>query len=92
MLLNPERLEREDRKRLANVRDGMDVPLNQPTDRIDVVDVELHEKVVLTGDAVGLRKAFDVGNLIRDLGAVAGVCFHHHEHCSHGQSLPERVP
>src|SRR5581483_3546723 len=75
-----EGVEGEQRERLADVRNHLDLVCHQPAEMVDIFDVELHQEVVGARDRVAFGERFQVADALRYRLHLPRLYLHHHEH------------
>src|SRR5918994_994650 len=83
-----ERLERDQGERVLDAVQGLHATGDEPPDVGLVIEIDLHQQVVLAGDRVDFRYLFDVLDRgVGDLVGAAALAFDHDEDRLHQSSL-----
>src|SRR4030095_484360 len=86
--LLPERLERQDRARVLDARDGLHLLVDEVPDIGVGIDVELHEEVEVASSGIDLGGDLGVGEPVGHVVGLAQVAFDLHEEGNHLRLLP----
>src|SRR6185436_10548315 len=79
-----ERLEGDEGEGVLHAGQRLDVAGDEVADVGLVVEVALHQQVVLAGGRIDLRHLLDAARIVGDLVGLAELAFHHDENGLHG--------
>src|SRR5262245_22834461 len=86
--LFPERLERQDRPRVLDARDGLNLLVDEVADIGVGLDVELHQQVEVAGGGIDLGGDLGIGEPVGHVVGLAQVAFDLDEEGNHARLLP----
>src|SRR6478672_7938451 len=87
-LTESKRLERDDRPRVLDARDHLNLLIDEMTDVDTGVDIDLHQQIEFTRGRIDLRGNFRVGQAVGHLVGLAELAFDLDEERNHGASAP----